>query len=175
MVGGLGVITIGGYIAYTISRRKREKERERSTGKLRSIHEAEKRQVAGGLYKADTPETVAEAPGGERRILELNTEHPIPQEADSTALGSIFELQSALIRHHPHSSGRSHERDDGPISPNYLEQVQTELEGRNNNDHFSHIRRNPVELEDSLPASPSSRQEGHLVELETPSRDGHLV
>ena len=103
--------------------------------------------------------------GGERRIEELNTEHPIPQEADSTALGSIFELQNALIRHHPHSSGRSQ---------NYFVRVQTELEGRNN-DHFPQISRDPVELESSLTAGPSSRQEGHLVELETPSRDGHLV
>lgn len=59
VVGRLGALMIGGYIAYTISRKKREKERERSTGKLPSIHEAEKRQVAGGLYEADTPETFA--------------------------------------------------------------------------------------------------------------------
>lgn len=171
VVGGLGSIVIGGYIAYTIFRKKRKKERERSTGKLPSIHETEERQVAGGLYEAETPEVFVEASGGERRILELNTEHPIPQEADSTALGSTFELQSALTHHHPHSSGRSHEL-DGPISPNF-EQVQNELEGCNN-DHFSQIRKDPVELESSLTAGPS-RQEGHLVELEIPSRDGDPV
>ena len=116
-VGSVTVLLLIAACALFIAIRiKREKERESATGRMPSINETEQRKAAGGLYEADASGLLAEASGVKRRIPEVDTGHPIPQESDSTALQSTFELQNAMTRHLPPSTGNLNEP-DGPVSP----------------------------------------------------------